>query len=85
MANKPYDGVMTFSQFSNSQIIEILDEHYYAIGATGRGAFVTLLEDFSRGAFRELHDLDDARMVEILADMAVLLAPNWDVLIGGRN
>ena len=55
-----------FSSFTDDEILEIIDENYYTLNATGLEALDSLLDDFNSGAWREIHKIDDERMAQVM-------------------
>jgi hypothetical protein len=55
-----------FSSFTDDEILEIIDENYYTLNATGLDALDSLLDDFNSGAWREVHKIDDERMAQVM-------------------
>jgi hypothetical protein len=57
------------SDLTNEELVELFDENYYTLDATGGEALMTILYETVDGSFSQ-HGLTDERMMSVLLDLA---------------
>jgi hypothetical protein len=72
-----------YNNLTDQELLSVIDENYYSIGATGAEAMTTLLQDVSEGAW-ERHGVPTERMKRIIMMFFALLTENnsWGVVAG---
>jgi hypothetical protein len=65
-----------FSTFTNSEIIDIIDEHYFSLATTGEEAVWNLTHEMEDGSW-EQHNIPSERMATILAEFTEKMKPYW--------
>ena len=66
-----------FSTFTNKEILDLIDEHYFTLATTGAEA-VTALNDEVKEGLWEQHNLPAERMTAIVAEFTEMMLPHWD-------
>jgi hypothetical protein len=54
-----------FSSFSDEEILEIIDEHYYTLATTGVDALGNLCDDINAGVWLSVHGIEEDRIGRI--------------------
>ena len=69
------------TDFTNEELVELFDENYYTLDATGSDAIVNSLHETLDGSFLQ-HGLTDERMMTVLFDLAKQIHSKalWDVV-----
>ena len=69
------------TDFTNEELVELFDENYYTLDATGSDAIVNILQETLDGSFLQ-HGLTDERMMTVLFDLAKQIHSKalWDVV-----
>lgn len=72
------------NNLTDSELLEVVDEHYYSIGVTGAEAVSGLVNDIAEGLWENLHGVPTARMKRVLIDFIALLMERnaWNVVAG---
>lgn len=72
-----------YNNLTDQELLSVIDENYYSIGATGAEAMANLLQDVSEGAW-ERHGVPTERMKRIITMFTVSLSERsaWSVVAG---
>jgi hypothetical protein len=72
-----------YNNLNDTELLDLVEEHYYSIGATGTQAMNTLLADISEG-FWERHGVAEKRMHSIAVMFTKSLNERnaWEVMAG---
>lgn len=72
-----------YNNFTDTELLELVEEHYYSIGATGAQAMATLLQDVSEGMW-EQHGVPVERMKRVIVMFSKSLTDRnaWSVMAG---
>ncbi len=69
------------TDFTNEELVELFDENYYTLDATGNDAILNILYETLDGSFSQ-HGLTNERMMTVLFDFAKQIHSKklWDVV-----
>ena len=72
-----------YNNLNDTELLDLVEEHYYSIGATGTQAMNTLLSDISEGVW-ERHGVAEKRMHSIAVMFTKSLNERnaWEVMAG---
>jgi hypothetical protein len=72
-----------YNNLNDTELLDLVDEHYYSIGATGTQAMETLLADISEGVW-ERHGVPEKRMhsIAVMFTKALNERNAWSVMAG---
>ena len=65
-----------FSTFTNTEILDLIDEHYFTLASTGEEAVLALTDEMENGLW-EQHNIPAERMAVILAEFTEAMKPYW--------
>lgn len=65
------------TDLTNTELVDLLDEHYFVLATTGEEAVNNVAWDIAQGVFHEAHGLDDDRMGAVLVAFAKRMSPYW--------
>ena len=60
-----------FSSFSDEELLDIIDEHYYTLISTGLEALGNLLHDIESGVWLDVHGIQKDRISRIGSQWAI--------------
>lgn len=75
------------NNLTDSELLEIIHEHYYSIGATGSEAVSSLVNDIADKVWEETHGVPTSRMKQLVVEFTLSLieSESWNVMAGVSN
>lgn len=68
----------SWADWTDEEVLEVLDEHYYTLATTGEQAVLAVLDDIVHHRFHDAHLMEDERMGRILIKFARTLKDSMD-------
>lgn len=68
----------SWADWTDEEVLEVLDEHYYTLATTGEQAVLAVLDDIIHDRFHDAHLMEDERMGRILIKFARTLKDSMD-------